>query len=340
MKKALAKAGLCCFIFTGFQIARAVDSSVQTEKTEPATYTLTLKKPLNLSGYTHIRFQSRQDKTDSLDVRRARLTLKGKLSDPLGYKLQAEFGGSDSKLIDAELTYTCCDAIKLHAGQFKIPFSLENLTSNTKMATINRSQVVESLTSRGGDVLGNHCGRDIGVMLSGRFKMFDYSLGLFNGSGINTSDLNEDKDMVGRLCLRPVEPFTLGGSLYSGRYSPDSTNPDDTSDRQRLGLECTWTRDLLSLSAEYIRGRDGAIDKAGWYVQGLYHLIPDKLLGVLKYDVFDPDLDTGNNKRSVVTTGLTYILEEKCHLQVNLELKDEEIEINNNALLVQLQYAF
>ncbi len=70
-------------------------------------------------------------------------------------------------LLDAILGYKVTSSLKINIGQFFIPFSQENITSNTKLETINRSQVVEALTTRGKDVIGNQNGRDIGIQVSG-----------------------------------------------------------------------------------------------------------------------------------------------------------------------------
>ena len=96
------------------------------------------------------------------------------------------------------------DYFNITVGQFKIPFSLENLTSTNKLELIDRSQAVEALAARGKDVIGNQNGRDIGIQVGGSLikkrngSLLEYRLGVFNGSGINMADTaNEAKDMAG-----------------------------------------------------------------------------------------------------------------------------------------------
>lgn len=328
----------------GFRADLAVKK--QEEKEKQKEFLVIAGKPLKLSGYTQVRYRALEDGNDTFDIRRARLTLKGDITERFDYKFQYEFGGSSSKLLDAELGYEFNPYLKLSAGQFKIPFSQENLVSSAKLDTINRSQIVEALTARSKDVLGNQSGRDIGIKASGSFweakdrYLFDYALGVFNGSGINTSDRNEQKDFVGRLVFHPIKELSLGGSYYAGRYTLSST-PARKDDRDRIGAEFAYVHDPISLKGEYIRGNDGAVEKDGWYLQAGYFFIPKKLQGVLKYDTYDSNTKTAKNATDVYTIGANWFFNKWAKLQVNYEFKDERgEEKNNNALIAQVQLGF
>ena len=72
-------------------------------------------------------------------------------------------------MIDAYGEIKLADYFSLTVGQFKIPFSMENLTSSNKLEMIDRSQVVEALVARSKDVIGNQNGRDIGIQAGGTF---------------------------------------------------------------------------------------------------------------------------------------------------------------------------
>lgn len=190
----------------GFRADLAIKK--QDEKEAQREFSLIAGKPIKISGYTQVRYQTFQEKGKiaTFDVRRARLDIKGDITKQLDYRLQSEFGGGTSvKLLDATIGYKFDDFLKLTLGQFKIPFSQENLLSSPKLETINRSPVVESLVARGKDIIGNQNGRDIGVQTSGSLLsikdnyILDYVIGIFNGAGINTTDTNVRKDFVGRL---------------------------------------------------------------------------------------------------------------------------------------------
>lgn len=238
------------------------------EKSKKKSFEVIVGKLIKLSGYTQVRYRVRDDNNDTFDIRRARLTLKGDISKRFSYKLQYEFGGTHQKLLDAELGYEFNPHFKLTAGQFKIPFSQENLVSSAKLDTINRSRVVEALIARSKDVLGNQNGRDIGVKIGGSFwqasdnYLFDYTVGVFNGSGINTSDLNEQKDFIGRLIFHPIKDFSVGASYYEGKYTL-SNSRFRKDERDRVGAEFAYVHDPISLKGEYITGNDGATEKDG-----------------------------------------------------------------------------
>ncbi len=321
----------------------------QLKKEPSKKFEVVSARQIELSGYAQARYQWLEEsgKKDSFDVRRARLTLKGKIGDGFSYKFQEEFGGTAQKLLDAEIAYEAADFLKISAGQFKIPFSLENLEGSDKLQTINRSQVVEALVARGKDVIGNQNGRDTGLKLHGSFFKGDgyygaeYAIGAFNGAGINAADTNEEKDYIGRLIFRPARELYFGGSHYTGKYTLASDATGKILDRGRTGFELGFVSAALSVKGEWIQGKDNATESGGWFLQTGYFLVPDALQGVLKYDTYDPNTSVSNDKTDVYTLGFNYHFNKLARLQVNYELKNEEGTAKpNNAAVAQLQVGF
>ncbi|MBI1976575.1 MAG: hypothetical protein HYS56_03605 [Candidatus Omnitrophica bacterium] len=318
----------------------------QEEKETQKEFGVIAGKPIKISGYTQLRY--RQDKTlnnDGFDLRRGRLDLRGEIAERFDYRTQVEFGGGSVILLDAIAGYKVNPSLKLAAGQTFIPFSLENLTSNTKLETINRSQVVEALAARSNDVIGNQNGRDIGVQGSGSVLpnadgyWLDYALGVFNGSGINTADKNEQKDFAGRLVFHPFKDWAIGGSYYNG-YGSWGT-PIRKNDRDRIGAEFAYVRDPISFKGEYIKGNDASVNKEGGYLQAGYFFIPKKFQGVFKFDAYDPNTSVDTNETLVYTLGGNWYFNKWAFLQVNQEIKDEQAkERDNNTLTGQLTVQF
>lgn len=214
----------------------------QEEKEGRKYFNVIAGKPIWISGYTQLRYQHFEEdgKNDSFDIRRLRLDIKGDITKSLDYRTQVDFGGSKGPfLLDAMIGYTFNPHLKITGGQFKVPFSQENLISSPKLETINRSQVVEALVARGKDVIGNQNGRDIGVMASGNFLqrgtryLFDYAVGIFDGAGINTGDNNEKKDFVGRVVFHPIKNLDIGANYYNGMAN---LNKEDQN-RDRIGAD-------------------------------------------------------------------------------------------------------
>jgi len=320
----------------------------QEEKEQQKDFTVIAGKPIKLSGYTQVRYRNDKSANDSFDIRRARLDLRGDITERFDWRTQVEFGGTSGPfLLDAMLGYKFNPYIKLTAGQFKIPFSQENLISSPKLETINRSQVVEALVARGTDIIGNQNGRDIGVQLGGSifpkedYQLLDYAFGVFNGAGINKLDTNERKDFIGRVVVHPLKELSVGGSYYNGEYTLTSA-PAFKGKRNRLGAEFAYVKDPFSFKGEYISGIDGSIKKRGWYLQGGYFIIPKKLQGVFKFDTLDPNEQIDNNETNVYTLGANWYFNKWAFIQLNYELKNElkRKEIDNNILTTQLTLQF
>lgn len=302
--------------------------------------------PMKISGFAHIRFHHSKEANDGFDVRRARVSIKGSVAPRIRYKIQGEFGGTQQRLIDAEACFSLGRGTHISAGQFKIPFSRENLTGNPRLETINRSLVVESLCGRGKDVIGNQSGRDIGMSVHGDLGKLikglpvTYTAGIFNGSGINTRDYNDSKDLVARVCAQPVKGVSLGGSWYYGSNT-DFTGAGRGEDRRRAGAECSAAGSGFLAQAEYITGKDGSVKRDGWYVLCRYEIARDLLHGVLRYEVFDPDTDISENSLKRYTAGLTLFFTDSSKIQVNYEHEcDSLCREHINRLMAQIQCSF
>ena len=297
--------------------------------------------PVILNGYIQVRYSINNGMDNSFDIRRARLSLKGYITKKLNYKLQTEFSGSKQKLLDAELNFDIHPFLQLTAGQFKIPFSYENLISSSNLGTIDRSQIVEALTARGKDVIGNQSGRDIGLMINGIFNIitdFEYFIGAFNGSGINTIDMNKQKDLIGRIIVHPQNSFSLGSSFYLGRYTADDSLRLRFK-RERIGLELVYKNLPISLSAEYIWGKDNMFQTDGWYMQAGYFIIPKKFELLTKYDIYNLNIEDYSS--AFYTIAINLFFTEKSKWQINYQLRDEQESGNlKNFLITQIQYGF
>ncbi|MDH3382052.1 MAG: OprO/OprP family phosphate-selective porin, partial [Flavobacteriaceae bacterium] len=79
--------------------------------------------------------------------------------------------------------------------------------------------------------------------------------------------------------------------------------------------------------------------RQGAYVMASY-MTNFKLEPVFKYEFFDADLDLGSNLLEVMTFGANYHINKATRIQLNYQYKVESTEIDNDALLVQLQVKF
>jgi phosphate-selective porin len=316
---------LCLFVL-------ARPGTADEEKDEPA---LLASQTLELSGYTQVRYTHTDDDINEFRIRRARAGLKGEILKNINYILQIDAAKS-TILLDAKVEITFSACARLTFGQFKVPFGLENLTSSSALDTINRSQTVENLCpSR--DIGGQ--GRDIGVALSGKFSRIEYSLGVFNGEGANRADTNERKDLVARLGFSPFDFLTFSLSHYQGKST--LFGGDSVVDRDRTGVDIYFVHEQISVKGEYIFAKDYRADKYGWYIQGGYYFIPDKIQAIVRHDSYDENMDIQGDRADIITLGLNWFFSKKTKLQINYEHHREElIGSTENVILAQFQAGF
>jgi phosphate-selective porin OprO/OprP len=153
-----------------------------------------------------------QDSGDhaSFYVRRARLAARVKWHHYYHAFVEAEFGGGKAGLNDAYLDIAWWPQLRFKFGQYKQPFSLEELQSDNWIWLTERA-LINSLAPS----------RDIGMMAYGELGRGDlyWYLSLSNGQGKNVaSDQNSGKDLAARVVGAPLR-FTkrpLFKDLYLG----------------------------------------------------------------------------------------------------------------------------
>jgi phosphate-selective porin OprO/OprP len=328
------------------------EAALQQQTTDAAkkSFPLNLSKFLQLSGFTQIRYLNMEEKgkRSGFDIRRARLDLKGSITPYFAYRLQTEFADKP-KILDANAEIRITDYFTLTIGQFKVPFSMENLASSNKLEMIDRSQVVEALVARGKDVIGNQNGRDIGIQAGGGFMkkngipVIEYRIGFFNGSGINIADTaNDAKDVAARLVFNPIKGLSFGGGYYGGYGKALKPDVEGISQaRNRLGFEASYVLSRLSFRGEYIIGRDFSTEREGWYLQAGYFVIKQKLQLLAKYDTFDTNTSTDNNTSTSVVFGGNYNFNNWSRVQMFYTIRTEQVKsVINNYLAIQYQIGF
>jgi phosphate-selective porin OprO/OprP len=103
---------------------------------------------------------------------------------------------------DAYVNVHYWDCFQVEAGKFKQPFSYEQLIQDRYVPTAERSLIDQLVPAR-----------DEGVMIHGRNLLenrLDYAVSVSNGEINGDIDTNGNKDLVGRLAVRPFRPpFSL-----------------------------------------------------------------------------------------------------------------------------------
>jgi hypothetical protein len=228
------------------------------------------------------------DPARALEFENRELDVEGQepAPDAPGTVTAAQPSGPTTILQDFNITFSSAYA-DVTVGQFKIPVSYEGFNGSSKILFPERSLVSRQYGDR----------RDVGVKVEKKLfgDRFYYHLGVYNGSGQNRLDDDDQKDLGLRLEVYPFEGVTLGAVGYLGVGERDTAN---TKDRVEGDLRVEF-HDALLL-AEYIHAWDGPTDGerlegAGFYVAGGYTFLK-RLQPIFRFGKLDTHLH-GNATR-------------------------------------------
>jgi hypothetical protein len=343
---------------------------------------------VKLSGYAMTQYQySGQDgaKSNSFNIRLGRISLDGRAATDWYWKIQLQFNGNTStlgsspKVVDAFAEWQKFEFLKVKVGQFKRPFSFENPMNPIDQGFMSYAQIIMKLTYFT-DRVGMHSsnGRDIGVQLQGDFlknnngrNLLHYQVGVFNGQGINTKDVGQQKDIIGGIWVMPVAGMRLGLFGSEGSYSRKGTwtneNHQTVSGIRRLpqhryAISGEYKFDDWTVRSEYIHSTGKAFkavynssadlskadvnetigDKAdGVYALVIAPVIKHKLYAKARYDMYRPS-GSWDNSKTFYEVGANYVINK--NVQINAEyarVNDRSLaEHNYNMFDVQLDFRF
>lgn len=288
-------------------------------------------------GFVNMRYQySDADGSNGFDIRRARIDFRGDIVRSFGYRLQAELAGAP-RILDAYFEWKPSSYFNVLAGQQKIPFSLENPYGPHTLETIDNSQVITALCGYN-DVSGISAnGRDVGVDFYGGFfkreshYLIRYTMGIFSGNGINTTDGNKAKDFSGTLSVNPTKALTLSVFHHNGT----SGLQEETHQRIRSGGGIKYDNGKLLVRSEYIQGKSGATESEGWYGV-LAYFIHSKVQPLLKYDYFQRDKSLKETRSIHYLVGVNYSPAKNIRLQMNYAYRTLVGSKNVNYIAIQL----
>jgi hypothetical protein len=274
-------------------------------------------------------------KADTFRLRRSEIMFRGKILPEVAWTvmidpskeldLNTDSIDQETRILqDFHVDLNYIPHHSLSVGQFKLPLTEEGLRSSVRLDTIERSFI--------GRTFGDQ--RDIGIQLRGIWKYADYWLGIFNGEGQNQLDVNDYKDISGRIVLKPFKGLEIGMSGLTGKKGTE------LSDRNRLGGELRYEYNDLSFKGEYMKAKDSKLEREGWYAQvGYFIPFLPQLQGIFKYEEFE---DADNNEEKDTTVGLNYFKKQNhFKLQINYVHRNESKgDSDNDQVLTSLQIAF
>ena len=255
---------------------------------------------VKLSGYgmTQYQYSGQKDaESNSFNIRMARISLEGRIAGDFYWKTQIQFNGNTStlgsspRMVDLFAEWQKYEYFKVKIGQFKNPFTFENPMHPIDQGFMGYSQNVSKLagfSDRAGEHASN--GRDIGLQLQGDFlknasgrNLLHYQIGVFNGQGINTKDVDNQKNVIGGVWVMPVSGMRIGAFGWTGSYArkgewteivrvPFGTNFDQVRiitrpdyrklNQNRYAFSFEYKKDGWTVRSEYIHSTGKAFAKS------------------------------------------------------------------------------
>jgi hypothetical protein len=293
-------------------------------------------------------------------VKQARLNIAGNVNEYAGYKLQVDFTRlgklsttysevGDTKvltsaaanfsdiLLDAAAILTPLDNLNITAGQFKVPFSTDNLRSDQNADFANRPFTTYVSPSM----------RDIGFEVSYKIKgdiNSEFTAGSFNGSGFNKSENDKTLDYVLRSVISPMENLNISGNYYRGKSSGSGY------DLVNLGFD--YKLGSLFFDAEYgnksINISSNKINSASFFSYLTYNIpLPGSFIKDVtpscRYEIYDPNKAMEKDEVQRITAGLTIEFAKItfAHFRINYEKFDyKDGTANPDKLILELQTKF
>ncbi len=244
-------------------------------RSEDRAFSLTTNARIELRGT----YEATDDGTDDLDhhgafsVPRARLKLSGNLFGPdLTWVMQIEFGGGAYAWLRAD--YGVLPGVfHVRAGQFKRPFSRQQITSSGKLELVDRARTDRDFGA----------GRDIGLALCNNYEAsptFEWALALFNGVSdrpVFEGTAGANDAVTGRFTNVPTSfhPMVVArvGYNYGGIKGYSEADLEGGPFRAAVGLSGMLDFDVENEKASAVLGQLDAIIKvsgfsasAGFYV--------------------------------------------------------------------------
>ena len=287
---------------------------------------------------------------NSFDVRRVRLDFRGNLAPAWSYRLHFDFASTPSaapKILDVFVNWKINDFVSFQAGQYKIPFSLENPYNPNNLEMADNSLVISNLVNYGGVLSSN--GRDIGLSFMGGFvkkdgfNLLNYNVGFFNGSGINRVDDNKAKDFSGIFTVKPIKNLDLAVSYYNGGRIGEQ---DSILKRDRTGFGAKYDDGKLLVRSEYILGNNERVNNSvlenfksdGAYAVVGYYVIP-KVQLLAKYDYLKPNSDSDKGQ-NFYTAGFNFLPANNVRVQFNYTYRTEPGRDDSSYFITQLWVKF
>ncbi len=291
---------------------------------------------------------------ESFSLNVARIGVKGAVNEYLSYKVLVNFANignlsvkkdvnskvTDVKakfaevLQDAFFKYNFDKALFLQFGQYKIPFSTDNLRAPLEIDFYNRN-----LTTKVTPDL-----RDVGVMFGYTNKEamgLELYAGLFNGSGPNKTESDRTLNKSFRAVIKPIQSISVSANYYNGKL--------DNAFVDIYDFGTTLNLNKFKLDFEYaIRQIDSTNFKRNTFsyqTYALYTIPVDAKYFVaiqpaVRWEYLEPNNKITDDELTKITAGFSFILNENILNQIKLNYESTNYKLANRKTLKRFILGF
>jgi hypothetical protein len=288
----------------------------------------------------------------TFETRRVRWGAEVAVSDWITGKFEHETALGRLRLTDVFMNLAVDPRLQLRVGQFKKPFSLLELTSSTRLLTMERGVRIRGLEQAlptvasfqaGAPLFGEeqalvgglgYAGRDLGAALHGALGRVGYEVGVFNGTGPDRIDHNDGKAAAARLRWRAApgaRPLALGAAASYREVLEPATAAGTTVDGVAWEVDLHWggfRRPGLQLQAELALGDNlatggtftGAHAVAGYFRPRAAGRRVEGWEPVLRASRGDPDRSVTGDEGWLLTPGLNLYFHGRNRVLVNWDV--------------------
>ena len=209
------------------------------------------------------------DKTDhssGAEFRRARLGMKGQITDDFGYKFEVDLANENVSLTDVYVSYTGVENTKIQLGHMKSDFSMEDMASSNDITFIER----------GAGAAAFALPRQLGLRATTHnSKNFHAAAGIFNDNAGTQSSDDEAFSISGRIAGTPYKnDNNLVHLGASGSYrEPDQANDSfdyDARAENRLQTVDSVSSVITDGDNSTVYGLEAAAVSGPFSIQGEY----------------------------------------------------------------------
>ena len=299
--------------------------------------------------------------TNTFDMKRVVLMVAANITPQFYAFFMHEFKTKDMQ--EYYLEYRPAKEFKMRLGQSKIELSMENPMSPTVLESIGPMAQSVSWLCGADPLMGNPSGRDMGLMIYGDLfnDQLRYVLELVNGGHINSSDLDNKKNLIAKLEYRPVPNFRLSASGQLGYGTAVATSLynntvalGETYKQNRYAVGAEWKSKLtgndyhnhrcIMVRAEMLGGKDGGCKSSGAYISTAIPVYKGlDIVAMADYMNYNTDLDL---TKTNLMAGIQYWIFKKCRLQAQYtySLRNDAMKAlqgdNTSMIQTQIQVAF